>query len=233
MRRFFNILLIALIFTQCTLESPSKDLEDWKQVRDSKDFWDFAAFIQKHPESVYFDSALTRYFIVQNEQWEEEGASMFCCKRNCAKIELANDGMILFDAEFTSIDSLRNQSFRFILNEHKDFDKPESEAITIPEMGVEGTINRGLFEIYVNNNAPRAILKKAISKISEGIEDYKNQLALQWYGMDYLRLAPRKKAAIDSLNSNRLMFWDFGGDSIPQPPPIPENIEEIIEIIED
>lgn len=99
---------------------------------------------------------------------------------------------------------------------------PESKRLVIPFTHDTGTLNLGVFEILIPQNKLKdPKLRDAIINICEGINDYKSHLAQAWYNLEYSQLPINKKMALDSLNSSRLMLWDFSGEPIPSPPPPP------------
>ncbi|MEO1485795.1 MAG: hypothetical protein AAFU57_08610 [Bacteroidota bacterium] len=212
-RKALIIFPILILCLQCRKVDISK--EDWLKTKESRHYDDYARFIQKHPKSVYFESALSEYFFLHDSIAD----NLICCRYN-ASISVIDGKQLLFDEEIKMTDSLRIYSFEYLKNGKPGIPSLQRQ-VRIPETELNDSISKGHFDIIIYEKPLSVnVLQSMILEISNGINDYKEYLAESWYNKRYADLSVSKKKALDKLNDRRLMFFDFSGMDVKrgQPP---------------
>ncbi|MGP1991432.1 hypothetical protein D9V96_006070 [Zobellia laminariae] len=221
MRLTLNLLLILLLTVQC------KNVEeiDWLETKKSRNYIDYATYIQKHPNTGNFSKALSEYFFLRDSIADFGG-----CYRFNASIRVTKNAKVLFDDELKSLDSLRFYTFQYLKNGKLNISSSLKTDIQIPESNLKDSISTGRFDIVIYEKPfPIKNLKIVLTEISKGIEDYNEFLAKKWFKKPYSELDNGKKKAIEKLNNKRLLFFDFSDMNVEHinQPPLPQTDYEI------
>ena len=220
MRLTLKIALILILAIQCKSVEENNQIEkDWAETQKSREYFDYATFIQNHPKSEHFEKALSEYLFLVDSISDFIG----CGKYNTS-ISIVDDEKILFDNKLKSIDSLSFIAFDYLKNGIPNVSTHKYE-IQIPYSKMRDSVSKVHFGIGIYNKPfPIEYLKLALEEISIGINYYKEYLSEKWYDLPYNKLTKEKKNGIDNLNNTRFSFFDFSsmkGNRI-IPPPLPE-----------
>lgn len=192
-------------------ETPQDPVEDlWLEVSNSKDHWDYVRFLNLHPESEHFDSALVRFLHYEGKTWEKNGPPVWDCLSNCAVVFSHNSDTILFEHEITSLDSLRKRAFAFISDTGGI--GATSDIVKINDKGGHiRTISKGVFYLLPSDSLKN--LQRVTMALTFAIRDYKKMLAESWHGKaDF-----NEMQNLDSIFAFRILF----GLDFPEPLPPP------------
>ncbi|OWW23105.1 hypothetical protein B4Q04_22385 [Zobellia sp. OII3] len=206
MRITLKLFLILILAIQCkNIEEIDSQKIDWQETKNSRNYVDYATYIQKHPNTENFSKALSEYFFLRDSIADFGG-----CYRFNASISVTDSAKVLFDDELKSLDSLRFYTFQYLKNGKPNISSSLKTDIQIPESKLRDSISTGRFDIVIYDKPyPIENLKKAIIEISKGIKDYKKYLSEEWFQKPYSELSKDKRAGIDKLNDQRLVFFDF------------------------
>ncbi|PKG52279.1 hypothetical protein [Olleya sp. 1-3] len=221
MRIKVSVLFILIFATQCkNIEKKDVQERDWDVVKTSRYYRDYATFIQNHPNSNNLENAISEYLFLKDSLSDFIG-----CNRYNATIDTVNNTKLLFNQSLTTIDSLRHLAFNYLKNANgaMEVSSKLKYKIRIPNTDVFDSISKGQFEFhFYKKHIPVTYLQPLITEISKGINDYKNYLSKKWYQTEYAKLEKNKKIAIDALNDQKLVFFDFTdleAKRITPPPP--------------
>lgn len=208
MRNTLNIILILIFAIQCKdVEEHVSQQTDWEQTKSSREYFDYAIFIQNNPHSEYIFEAMKKYLILQDSASEFIGGSRFN-----AKIDRIDTSKVLFNGYIKDIDSLRYIGLNYLKNANGNAQVASKlkYKVQIPETQIFDSISKGSFEFqfYEDPFATKA-LQKIIIELSHAIEDYKEFLSDKWYDRPYSKLSSKKKSGIDKLVHHRFVFFDF------------------------
>jgi hypothetical protein len=219
MRIALKLSLIFILAIQCKSVEENKQSEnDWVETQKSREYFDYAAYIQKHPKSQNVEKSLSEYFFLRDSV-----ASFLGCGKYNTSLSIVDDEKVLFDDELKSIDSLSFITFEYLKNGIPNVSTHKYD-VQIPQSKMRDSISKVHFDIvFYNKPFPIKSLKFALNEVTNGINSYKNYLSEKWYGLPYNRLTIEKKNGIDKLNDTRFSFFDFshmkGKRIIPPPPP--------------
>ena len=219
MRIALNIFLIFILAIQCkSVEENNQVEEDWAETQQSREYSNYAKFIQNHPKSEHFEKALSEYLFLADSV-----ADFIGCGKYDTSISIVDNEKILFDYELKSIDSLRFLTFDYLKNGIPNVTTHKYE-VQVPQSKMKDSISKVHFGIGIYNKPfPIKPLKLAMEEISIGINYYKEYLSEKWFDLPYDKLTKEKKFGIDNLNDKRVSFFDFSymkGKKInPSPPP--------------
>jgi hypothetical protein len=214
--------LIPLVLLVSCKTNKNDDKEAWVGIENSSSWLDFSGFIQTHPQSEYFDTALKSYFYHRQKYWDSIPPPPVCCLRNCAKIKVKNQN-IIFELDEILIDSLQKQALGFIENKSRTFDGPSVKEIELAEGNNKAKfLSKGTFEISYHPSSlkNKEELQEVVIEVCKAIEDYKKQLAVDWFDTRLDELSLERRKLMDSLLAHRLVFYETIFD-VPPPPPEP------------
>lgn len=225
MRTALKLSFIFILTIQCKNVEENKHSEnDWVETKKSREYFDYAAYIQKYPKSQNFEKALSEYLFLR-----DSAAGFLGCGKYNTSLSIVDDEKVLFDNELKSIDSLSFITFEYLKNGIPNVSKHKYN-VQIPESKVWDSISKVHFDIvFYDKPFPIKSLKLALNEVSDGINSYKNYLSDKWYGLPYNKLTNKKKNGIDELNDTRFSFFDFShmrGKRIIPPPPSEFDINE-------
>lgn len=203
--RIIIISLICISAIQCkNIEQTDQSNIRWLEVQKSKDYIEYAKFIQEHPKSEYFEKALSKYFFLRDSL-----NGFFACGRYNASISIVDNKKLLFNDQLINLDSLRFRTFDYLKNGIPKVSTLKYN-IQIPQSDMWDSVSKGHFDIVLYEKPfPIRSLQLALKEISVGIEHYKEYLSNKWYKKPYAELPKDLKLRIDNLNNSRLSFFDF------------------------
>lgn len=218
MRIPLKLFMILILAVQCkNVEEVDLQVIDWLETKNSRNYVDYATYIQKHPNTENFSKALSEYFFLRDSMADFGG-----CYRFNASISVTYSEKVLFDDELKSLDSLRFYTFQYLKNGKPNISSSLKTDIQIPESKLRDSISTGRFDIVIYDKPfPIEKLKIALMEIRNGIDDYKEYLSKLWFQKPYYELTKQKRIGIDKLNDKRLLFFDFSymnGEKFIPPP---------------
>jgi hypothetical protein len=233
------IIVLLSIYIGCNqndsseLETQQVDLEesDHLKLEKANDSWTIRKFIETHPESELFDSAIIKYFRLY-EKHLSSGAVLppWHCDRSCRSVLVDEYGQVLYDGTLVHIDSIPSLAYELLLN--KDTSENSTEFRQFADS--TGTIryySKGHFElIFTPDSAPN--LQTVVFNLREGINRYKSDLAIAWYGSRLEKINNSERQIIDSLFAARIVFTNFMDITDPPPPPSDTSFR-ILDIIDE
>ncbi|RBW62492.1 hypothetical protein DS884_02510 [Tenacibaculum sp. E3R01] len=225
MRTALKLSLIFILTIQCKSVEENKHSEnDWVETKKSREYFDYAAYIQKYPKSQNIEKALSEYLFLRDSV-----AGFLGCGKYNTSLSIVDDEKVLFDGELKSIDSLSFTTFEYLKNGIPNV-STHKYNVQIPVSKMWDSISKVHFDIvFYDKPFPTESLKLALNEVSDGINSYKNYLSVKWYGLPYNKLTNKKKNGIDELNDTRFSFFDFSymqGKRIIPPPPSEFDINE-------
>ena len=205
MRIALKLSLIFILAIQCKSVEENKQSEnDWVKTEKSRDYFDYAVYIQKHPKSKNVEEALSEYLFLRDSI-----AGFLGCGKYNTSLSFVDEEKVLFDDELKSIDSLSFITFEYLKNGIPNV-SPHKYNVQIPQSKMWDSISKVHFDIvFYDKPFPIKSLKLALSEVSNGINSYKNYLSNKWYHLPYNKLTNEKKNGIDELNDSRFSFFDF------------------------
>ncbi len=200
------------------VETPQDPVEDlWLEVSNSTDHWEYLIFLNLHPESDHFDTALARFFYYQNRYFDEHGVPPWHPKNNGFTISLLEGDSLLGDAELFSRDSLQHIAYNFLLKSGSSHDFPD----LMPFMdfrGQEREISKGVFLVWVDS-MDRA--QPIIVELKTAWDRYKDYLSQYWYNKLSVIDSDKLREDLDSAFMRRVYFYEGQKRLVPPPPPPP------------
>ncbi|GGF69597.1 hypothetical protein [Wenyingzhuangia marina] len=219
MRIVLKLSLIFILAIQCKSVEENKQSEnDWVETQKSRDYFDYAVYIQKHPKSKNIEKALSEYLFLRDSV-----AGFLGCGKYNTSLSFVDEEKVLFDNELKSIDSLSFITFEYLKNGIPNVSTHKYD-VQIPQSNMWDSISKVHFDIvFYDKPFPIKSLKFVLNEISDGIHNYKKYLSKKWYKKPYNELTDNLKIEIDYLNDSRLSFFDFsymnGKRIVPPPPP--------------
>ncbi|TAJ14059.1 hypothetical protein DMA11_06815 [Marinilabiliaceae bacterium JC017] len=229
MRLFYVILLLGVISCNTFIKKNQMsemniDSMAYKQIENTTEFWEFARFILKYPESEFFYPALQRYHLVRNAYYDSVGMPIIDCFRNCASIQIKANQKIVFEGEQIELKDLHDSLLVFFCNADYCEFKPEIKYVD-DVYGNPQEISKGNIQLeYINDSF--TVLQTVVKEIRNSIRSYKNYLAQKWYKKKLEELVLEEEKHLDSLFYYRLMLFGWDEEYIVPPLPPPPIVNE-------
>ena len=214
-----SIIVASLIMIACntTEKQPINSKEEiaWSKLQLSKKDIDFSEFIQSYPKSKYISLAAKSYLSLKDSL---EYDNIYCCCRYNADIQIADATRILFNNELVAKDSLPNMVFNYLNSNYLLRD------IKIPRSNNYGKISSGKIALVIMPaNSENIYIPKALIQVHKALEQYKHQLAFQWYAKPFEKLTDSTKYYLNKEMANKISFVYYRPSSPPPPPAISAN----------
>ncbi len=108
--------IAVLLFFACKQEVKEITVDqaevEWEKVKDTTDHHALLVYLNKYPESKYFDTAISRYLNYYDKYLNENEVSISCCF-NCKAFYINNEGEIKFSDNVIPLDSVRVYTFNY------------------------------------------------------------------------------------------------------------------------
>ncbi len=188
----------------------------WDRIKNEKDFWVLETYLNTFPRSKHFDEALEKHITEREIEYERDGYPIVHCWKNCLEVRLIGDSLLLVDGEPTNIERLKQIVYNFLLNPTNDPNLSETEEV-VDEEGKARKLSKAHFVIEFNRH--QAEVQPVLIEMADGVQLYREWLALKWFGQEFSNLDEDKEVYLISILNNRIKFWDFEKE-YENPPPL-------------
>tara|TARA_R110001592_G_scaffold9723_3_gene51441 strand:+ start:24 stop:713 length:690 start_codon:yes stop_codon:yes gene_type:complete len=226
MKSSLYLLLILFVTISCNTESKNLEEERWDEVKKSSEFYLIAQFLQKYPNTKYFEDAIR---LLEKPELYEIPPPPSHCGNECAEIVINEFGEVFFSGQIIDLENLYDSAMFQIYYGKQQFKRSPKTIIDLN--GLEQHYLNARFEIiYSSNSRYMKIIQHCIIKISKAVSDYKKQLSIEWYKSKYKDLSSDKASQLDSLFNNRI--WFMNEVFLPPPPTQPTFETQIVDTVE-
>ena len=120
---------------------------------------------------------------------------------------------------------IKENSFSFLLNDSNTVDLPEKKIVDLND-NKEHVISKGHFIVWYEKETSIDSIQKLVLCLAKSVNEYKENVAHEWFGKTLNELEPENKQLINSYFENRIEFINHI-PSFKIPPPPKSNINEI------
>jgi hypothetical protein len=214
------LLFISLLFLYCTSPKSNEDSDtvhkdhiDWIALKHSQDFNDLALFLEQHPSSKYFDSALVKFLNHINNSYD--ALPPWHCGSSCRDVILSEGNRIQFSGSVISVDSLASLTLHFL----------SDQTIPTREIEVDLALPLSISKAHLAvtyDSASVHLIQPVFIEIRKAVELHKQNLAAELNA----KSLEVDSLLIDSLFNRRIVLFEM--IPVPEPPPPAEGMDIII-----
>lgn len=222
-------IVAVLLFYACKQEVKEITVDqaevEWEKVKDTTDHHALLVYLNKHPESKYFDTAISRYLNYYDRYLAENEVPISCCF-DCKTIYVNDEKEIMFSSNIIPLDSVKIYTFNyFYIDDEYTFPSYKKFNDEYNKLYRSEIIRFNFNPLYPNN------IQQCFIEVRKGIVQYRDSLINRWYNKGYYDLD-----SLSKVNINRIFDIRIRPEKhrpIPPPPPPPPTAPEVLNIVEE